>query len=124
MAFVILGQIFGYLATVCGSVFIVAALACMAATMVQSAYNKWANTKKGIELFSEYLRYQKEFYKWREAKPVVQASWKNGHCTNCYHQAEVQNIGFNCKGDDTIIHYKHTNYCPTCGAKMDGGDPK
>lgn len=45
--------------------------------------------------------------------------WEDGHCTNCNHLAEVQNIGFNCTGG-TKVNYKHTNYCPNCGADMRG----
>ena len=53
------------------------------------------------------------------AVEVVHARWKNGHCTNCKQKAEVQSIGFNCTGG-TRVDYKETNYCPNCGAKMDG----
>ena len=54
-----------------------------------------------------------------DAVEVVHARWKNGKCTNCTHYAEVQNIGFTCTGE-LKVNYKHTNYCPNCGAKMDG----
>lgn len=54
-----------------------------------------------------------------DAAPVVHGRWKDGHCTNCYHPAEVQSIGFNCVGDGVKANYNHTNYCPNCGAKMD-----
>lgn len=54
-----------------------------------------------------------------DAVEVVHARWENGHCTNCKQKAEVQSIGFNCTGG-TRVNYKETNYCPHCGAKMDG----
>lgn len=55
-----------------------------------------------------------------DAEEVVHASWENGFCTNCKHPAEVASIGFNCTGG-TRVNYKHTRFCPGCGAKMDGG---
>lgn len=55
-----------------------------------------------------------------DATEVVHAEWRiDGICTNCHYRAEVQSIGFNCTGG-TRIEYKRTNFCPDCGAKMDG----
>ena len=56
------------------------------------------------------------------AEPIVYAKWKDGHCTNCGVQANVQNIGFNCSGNGAKINYQHTKRCHECGAKMDGDD--
>lgn len=49
--------------------------------------------------------------------------WKGGRCSNCGTQAEVQSIGFNCTGG-TRIDYKHTNFCPSCGAVMKSEESK
>lgn len=54
-----------------------------------------------------------------DAVEVVHASWKDGFCTNCKHPAEVASIGLNCTGG-TRVDYKHTRFCPECGANMDG----
>lgn len=81
--------------------------------------NRLSKTNYPLGVMVSYANdYQQEICE--ECRDEQQGEWQDGHCTNCYHQAEVRNIGFNCKGDDLIIHYKHTNYCPNCGAKMDG----
>lgn len=54
-----------------------------------------------------------------EAKPIRHAHWKDGCCTNCGIPKFVMNIvrGF----DEVIYEYEgKANYCPNCGAEMDG----
>lgn len=48
-----------------------------------------------------------------DVAPVVHGRWdENGYCVNCGRHAPSWSI-FSC--------YCKTNYCPNCGAKMDGG---
>lgn len=50
---------------------------------------------------------------------VKHGEWIDGRCTNCNQQADVAHVGFNCCGNGLIYHYTETNYCPSCGSKMD-----
>ena len=76
----------------------------------------------GCDLVDNYCLLATEIMKAPtvDAVEVVHASWENGFCTNCKYPAEVASIGFNCTGG-TRVNYKHTRFCPGCGAKMDGG---
>ncbi len=45
------------------------------------------------------------------------ASWKDGRCTRCGAQAEVESIGFSCTMQPNVT-YKNTRFCQNCGARM------
>lgn len=45
--------------------------------------------------------------------------WIENRCSLCSYETEVESIGFNCCGE-TRMRYKKHNYCPNCGARMNG----
>lgn len=48
---------------------------------------------------------------------VVHAKWDDNHCcTNCKHEALLE---YECDGCDEGFAWKHSSYCPYCGAIMD-----
>ena len=51
---------------------------------------------------------------------VKHGEWIDGRCTNCNYKTDIEQIGFKCWGDGVHVKYKETNFCPNCGAKMDG----
>lgn len=54
-----------------------------------------------------------------DAVPVVHARWQDHHCTKCKNEAALL---YECIGDDEGFAWFHSDFCPNCGAKMDG-DP-
>ena len=54
-----------------------------------------------------------------DVAPIIHAYWKDECCTNCGTSKFVMKAvrGF----DEVIYEYEgEANYCPNCGAKMDG----
>lgn len=52
-----------------------------------------------------------------DVAPVVHGRWLDGRCTVCGWE-EPDEIGYD---GYEFSPWGHTNYCPNCGAKMDGG---
>ena len=86
----------------------------------------FANGQYDKEHANENFIFGCETYKeWLENLPVVDvqevkhAKWKDECCTNCGTSKFVMKAvrGF----DEVIYEYEgEANYCPNCGAKMDG----
>lgn len=70
MYFVILGQICGYLAMVCGCVALVGMFAIFAACVVMKAYEKWQEIFWGIENLETYKKDKVAFYRWRQLRRI------------------------------------------------------
>lgn len=52
-----------------------------------------------------------------EAEPVRHGRWEDTMCSNCLKVALLEEL----VGDvGRIAVYAYSNYCPNCGAKMDG----
>lgn len=66
MWFNIFAQIMSYFYLILGGVFALCVLAYGVLGIVREVYNRWANTKAGVEYFGAYMRYQKEFDEWRK----------------------------------------------------------
>lgn len=49
---------------------------------------------------------------------VVHGRWLDGRCTVCGWE-EPDEVGYD---GYEFSPWEHTNYCPNCGAKMDGGE--
>lgn len=56
-----------------------------------------------------------EHFASKNSDSVVHAKWYDGRCTNCCHEA-LDYL------DDCQMKTYITDYCPKCGAKMDGGE--
>lgn len=52
-----------------------------------------------------------------DVAPVVHARWEDHHCTKCKNEAALL---YECIGDDEGFAWFHSDFCPCCGAKMDG----
>lgn len=52
-----------------------------------------------------------------DVAPVVHARWQDHHCTKCKNEAAML---YECIGDDEGFAWFHSDFCPCCGAKMDG----
>lgn len=67
-----------------------------------------ACTKNGLS--SKYIFYE-------EVAVVIHAKWDDNHCcTNCKNEALLE---YECDGCDEGFAWKHSPYCPYCGAIMD-----
>ena len=55
-----------------------------------------------------------------DVAPVVHGRWINGCLINCEEYLECQNCGVIVKVDSFFDDIGDLNYCPNCGAKMDG----
>lgn len=67
---------------------------------------------------SEDIMYLK--MKHADAQETIHARWVDGICTNCGVEKPIVTAyrGFS----DIVYQYQgELNYCPNCGAKMDGG---
>ena len=55
-----------------------------------------------------------------DVAPVVHGRWVDGHYINCEEYFECQKCGVIVKVDSFFDDIGDWNYCPNCGAKMDG----
>lgn len=58
----------GYIALVCGFLFVAGVFGTLAAIWVNKAYQKWQWTYWGIENCQTYKKEKFEFYRWRQSK--------------------------------------------------------
>lgn len=59
-----------------------------------------------------------------EYAPVVHGEWRHSRYVDCSESFELVKCS-NCNHEAyaMAIYVRGGNYCPNCGAKMDGGDP-
>ena len=55
-----------------------------------------------------------------DVSPVRHAKWVDNHCTACGMMPMGDEMWENYDGDPPLFD-RFMDYCPTCGAKMDGG---
>lgn len=59
-----------------------------------------------------------------EYAPVIHGEWRHSRYVDCSESFELVKCS-NCSHEAyaMAIYVRGGNYCPNCGAKMDGGDP-
>lgn len=59
-----------------------------------------------------------------EYAPVIHGEWRHSRYVDCSESFELVKCS-NCSHEAyaMAIYVRDGNYCPNCGAKMDGGDP-
>lgn len=85
-----------------------------------SAFSKIINAAVDVETGCEHFKYRTEVVEvvrrwWKEYSHSALVNWKNGE------PVWADRAVYRCSGCDFGTIIKH-NYCPRCGAKMDGGD--
>ena len=56
-----------------------------------------------------------------DVAPVWHAKWVDNHCTACGMMPMGDEMWKNCDFEPPLFE-RFMDYCPSCGAKMDGGD--
>ena len=56
-----------------------------------------------------------------DVAPVRHAKWVDNHCTACGMMPMGDEMWKNCDFDPPLFE-RFMDYCPNCGAKMDGGN--
>lgn len=79
------------------------------------------------EKYKEFIRRvlnDKNLMPAADVAPVVHGEWRHSRYEDCSESFELVKCS-NCSHEAyaMAIYVRGGNYCPNCGAKMDGGDP-
>ena len=129
-----IGAFFAIAGGIIMMLFVVGTVGYLVALLWISACNKWRAICRAESLIFEYRKNRKDFLRWvskadtiaaekkaADVRPVVRGRWEwTGPCRDnggrlwatCSACGERQRLG------------DYTNFCPSCGADMRGGDKK
>ena len=91
------------------------------AEMDSDAPENWTNSDTEIQEEWDYHRYRDIILAQPTADvvEVVHASWKDNHCTRCGWMPMGEELWDSCDFSPPRFEY-FMDFCPSCGAKMDG----
>ena len=78
------------------------------------------NERRMAVVDSDFIDLINDATEINDVAPVVHAEWKDNHCTACGMMPMGDEMWDHCDFEPPKFEY-FMDYCPSCGAKMDGG---